>query len=104
MTSKELLQLLPTGKENAISNDKLQKILCTDRRGVSVQIQRARMEGGLILSGNAGYYLPANDEEIREFYNIMHRRCISFLQALKPASDYLKRNDEIIQLCLWEEI
>ena len=102
MTTKELISILPTGKKNGIKNEDLQKILGTDKRGVSLQIQHARNDGALILSGNGGYYLPANDDEIREFYNVMHARCISFLKAIKPAGDYLKKQGEIVQLNLWE--
>lgn len=102
MTTTELLNILPTGKENGIKNEDLQKILNTDKRGVSLQIQRARNDGALILSGNGGYYLPANNEEIQEFYNIMRARCLSLLTAIKPAGDYLKKQGEIKQLNLWE--
>ena len=102
MTTAELLNLLPTGKKNGIKNEDLQKILNTDKRGVSLQIQRARMNGAVICSGNGGYYLPQNDEEIRDFYNDMRARCLSLLTAIKPAGDYLKKQGEIKQLNLWE--
>ena len=102
MTTEELLQILPTGKENGIKNDDLQKILGTDKRGVSLQIQRARMDGAVICSGNNGYFLPADAAEVEEFYNIMHARCISLLSALKPAHDFLKKQGEVSQLSFWE--
>lgn len=102
-TTAELLQILPTGKKNGIKNEDLQKILDTDKRGVSAQIQRARMDGAVICSGNGGYYLPQDDEEIRDFYNDMRSRCLSLLTAIKPAGDYLRNQGEVIQLSLWKE-
>ncbi len=98
MTTEELLELLPIGKENGINNEDLQKILQTDCRGVSHQIQKARLDGALICSGNAGYYLPADGEEVKEFYRIMRARCLSFMAALKPAAKYLKEPQTIEQL------
>ncbi len=98
MTTEELLELLPRGKENGIKSEDLQKILQTDCRGVSHQIQNARLDGALICSGNAGYYLPANREEVKEFYRIMRARCLSFLTALTPAAKYLNEPQTIEQL------
>ena len=98
MTTEELLNMLPKGKENGIKNEDLQRLLKTDCRGVSHQIQKARLNGALICSGNAGYYLPADQEEVKEFYNIMRARCLSLLTALKPAAAYLKNPQGIEQL------
>ena len=87
-------KILPVGKENAISTDELIVLLgFTDARGLQMDIAKARDNGQVILSSTSGgYYLPANDEEVREFIGALQARAIGTFRALKSAREYLKED------------
>ncbi len=66
-----MLELIPTGKENAISRAELVSLTNLKDRVVRLRIEQYRNEGICICSnwqeGNKGYYLPSNDGEQKEF-------------------------------------
>lgn len=82
---------IPEGKQNGISNVRLQKTWNTDRRGVSAIVEGMRNAGMIIASGNTGYYRPADLDELAEFYFIHHARAVSLLKALKTTRAELKK-------------
>ncbi len=81
----ELLEMIPKGKENGISNKDLQKALGVNRRRVCELIAQARKSGAVICSGVSGYYRPADTAELEEFYRINRARAISLLAVLKQS-------------------
>lgn len=87
-------KILPTGKENAISTDELTVLLgFTDTRALQTDISKARADGQIILSSTSGgYYLPANDDEVREFIGALQARAIGTFKAIKSARKYLKED------------
>ncbi|MGN0496200.1 MAG: hypothetical protein ACI4GW_08230 [Lachnospiraceae bacterium] len=87
-------KILPTGKENAISTDELTVLLgFTDARALQTDISKARADGQIILSSTTGgYYLPANDDEVREFIGALQVRAIGTFKAIKSARKYLKED------------
>ena len=87
----DFLQILPTGKQKAISAERLrEKIGATDARQVRLMVSKARLSGQLICSGREGYYLPANDSEVRAFIDRTEQQAISLLSTLKTARNTLK--------------
>lgn len=80
-----LLELLPTGKENAINRVCLGNKLGLTARTTSQLIHDARKNGLLILSTRHGYFLPSNIDETREFYNLRRKQAVSLLAVLKTA-------------------
>lgn len=66
ITNYELI--LPKGKENAISSHELaEKLGFECVRQLQTDVSRSREAGQIILSATTGgYYLPRNDEEIKE--------------------------------------
>ena len=49
------------------------------------------MNGDIILSSkNAGYYQPANDKEVAEFFNTSRAESIGRLSVIKGVRKYLK--------------
>ena len=81
----ELLEMIPKGKENGISNKDLQRALGVNRRRVCELIATARKNGDVICSGITGYYRPADTAELEEFYRVNRARAISLLVVLKPS-------------------
>lgn len=84
------LRDIPTGKANGISRKDLAAKWGTTPREVSATIARLRNAGHIIASSNAGYYIPADDEEHREYYAIQRARALSILQSLKTSRRTLK--------------
>ena len=76
-------EVIGEGKENAVSNNDLQQVMHTTRRGVSTVIHDLRAEG-MIICADQGYYKPKDDEELIQGYDILWKRAVSSLSALKP--------------------
>lgn len=80
-----LLELVPYGKQNAISGQQLAKRLHKNVRGMCSLIHEARVSELLILSGDAGYWRSENLDELKEFYKRMRSQGIGTLAAAKSA-------------------
>lgn len=89
-----LMTDIPTGKENGIKGADLAEAWKTDKRQVSAVIEKLRRAGVLIASGNSGYYMPATDEELEEFYHVNRARALSLLTTLKSTRLELERRKE----------
>lgn len=90
--------LLPVGKENAISTvDLVACIGCSSARELQQYIARERKAGAVICSSTTGgYYLPANREEMKEFYRTLESRAHNTMIALESTKRAL---DE----CKWQQ-
>ena len=97
MRNVKIVDLLPTGKCNAIESQTLADLLgCKSIRELQSLIAAERAAGSVILStcnDGGGYYLPANDQEVREFIRTLEARGKNTLLALKSARTYLRRNN-----------
>lgn len=77
---------LPVGKKNAINAARLrEKIGVKSERELRQCVEAARLSGQLICSGNAGYYIPATREEVREYINRIEAQASSMFAILKTA-------------------
>lgn len=87
--------LLPIGKANAVDSKRLADLLeCKSVRELQALIAEERAAGAVILStcyDGGGYYLPANDQEVREFIRTLEARGKNTLLALKSARAYLRQ-------------
>ena len=81
---KALLELIPKGKENAISRKQLGTLIGETQREVSRTIHNARKAGHIICSSAQGYYKPQTDEELVEGYDKLWGPSISILSSLNP--------------------
>jgi len=90
-----IMDILPTGKENAISTGDLVKVTgCTSSRDLRESIARERNAGAIICSGSGGgYWRPKNRQEIKEFCHNMESRAFNILEAAKSAKEALKVPD-----------
>lgn len=85
-------ELLPTGKENAISSKELAQLAgCTSVRELQQVIAAERDAGAVILSSTkGGYFLPANKQEIKEFCATLTSRGRNAFAALRSARKALR--------------
>ena len=89
----KITDYLPTGKENAIPSKTLAEILGFDTvRERQKAIERERQAGAVILSTcteGGGYFLPANETEIREFIRTLSNRAKNTRRSMESALDAL---------------
>lgn len=99
---EDLKNILPTGKLNAISARDLAVKLGVSDRVLRDIVTAERVKGVVICSSSAGYYLPDNRDEIREFCNFMEKRAkrsssigrsrgTAGIYTLKPGSERRRR-------------
>lgn len=64
-----IVELIPRGKENAITRERLCEITGVSDRTVRGYIHDAREKGEMIISstGSKGYYLPTKRDEVSRF-------------------------------------
>ena len=87
-----IMELLPEGKENAISSEELVGIIkLKSSRELRLKIAKERNAGAIILSTTSGgYYRSTDREEIAEFIRTLEKRAKSTMKVLKSAKRYLK--------------
>lgn len=91
-TGFQILDLLPEGKENAISTVDLVRLAgCKSARDLQERIAYERNHGAVICSGSGrGYWKPKDRQEIQEFVRTMDARALNTLRAAKSARAVLK--------------
>lgn len=73
----KISEILPTGKENAITAKDLSSILGISTREVSRKIEEERRKGTPICAScyqYKGYYLAADDDELQEYCKRLRHR------------------------------
>lgn len=94
-----IFELLDTGEQNARSARELAKVLNTDRRSISILVERERRAGKPICatsdSKTPGYYIPATREDMEHYCRRLQHRageifktraaCLETLDSLPAA-------------------
>lgn len=81
------------GKENAITAWQIAAELDISRRRLTEIVGEERGKGELICSrrtGNGGFYLPANEEEIKEQHDMLEKGFSMRSRAIRPFRAYMK--------------
>lgn len=94
MKSQPLLDLIPTGKENAIHADILALHAGITMRELRHQLELLRRNGEVILSSVNGYYLPSDLSEVTAYRKREERRAKSIFRSLRSARQLEKRLSE----------
>lgn len=87
MVHEILKSMHAVGKGNAVSRKTLAALTGLPDRSVRGEIEKERRRGRLICShmeAGGGYYLPADEMEIREYYNAQTSRISSLILAREP--------------------
>lgn len=92
MRIDEFATLIPVGRENAIRSEDLARLVGVKGvRQLQDMIATARLQGCLICSGcGAGYWRPANREELRSFVRATEARALNTLKACRGAKERLE--------------
>ena len=91
---REIVSLIPEGKENAVSMSRLAYQVNLSKRELRKAIQYAR-EGGEIIAGDeAGYYQPVTPEEYRHCLNRAHAREKTTLDSIKALELHMSEIEE----------
>jgi hypothetical protein len=99
-----IVDLLPRGKENAISTEALlQASGATSVRELRKMVANERKAGEIIASSNSGYFMPADLKEIEEFVRTLDSKARSIMVALQSARKLLKtavdEDQMVLQSC-----
>ena len=93
-TTARIVNLIPKGKDNAISRSWLRYALGTSDRQVRKMIAQAREDGYLIINTGKGYYIPDDVADLIRFYRREKKRAISIFVRLKNTRARLKELGE----------
>ncbi len=88
-----IVELLHTGKENAIlTNDLVAMLGLSSGRELQAIVARERNEGEIICSTTrGGYFKPKDTDELREFVRTLEKRANSTFLALQSARRELEK-------------
>lgn len=86
-----ILSAIGEGQENAVHMSELIRISGMTDRELRKTIEYLRRQGVVIISGNSGYYFPADETELKAFVRQEEHRAKSILVTLRPAKRYLYR-------------
>lgn len=91
-----LTDFLSVGADNAITTKQLARLLGLNERDITSMIHALRKKGVLICSDTIhGFWLPADDEDIKSFVRQMNGRIKDMQKAMKPAIEYLNGGGDI---------
>ena len=88
-------ELLNKGHENKVTKTNLLSVLGMSERELVKQIHNERKAGALILStttDGGGYFLPANDAELKAYIKSMENRAANTFVAIRSARAALKED------------
>lgn len=90
---------LPHGRHNAVSADYLCSLYgFRSKRELRQQVQRERMEGALIASGDTGYYIPESRAELACYIHRYDEMAKSLFAMLKYARATLRQAENQTEL------
>ncbi|MFT3952100.1 MAG: HTH domain-containing protein [Oscillospiraceae bacterium] len=90
-----IIEYIPTGAENAVTQAELAAALHVDKRTVRQLIYTARQNGAVICStpnnSDGGYYLPISPAEALPYVRFQQSRIKSAQSALGSAERYINK-------------
>ena len=98
-----IVQSIPVGKENALHLNVIAAEWNVSQTAAKAMIRQARMQGAKVCSSKSGYWIAANDEDIRAFlesHRIHALSCFKTEKALRHNLNEIKgqmylNNDQI---------
>lgn len=77
MDYKELLSIIPVGKENCITQKQLANTLNCSTSAAKLLVKIAREHHVAILSGNDGYWISTSKQDTKKFCNELRKKASS---------------------------
>lgn len=94
-----ITELLNTGAENAKTGRELATLLGCDIRCIAQAVERERRAGSAICASQVrpqGYFLAANDEELRAYCGALYRRAGELHKTRRALVRILEKNEHAI--------
>lgn len=93
---ERLYNIIPYGKDQAISRERLVQLLGKDDRKVRSDIKELRMQGFIICSDtkHKGYWKPTKRSEVEDFIMQMESYGKQCFNASKSAREYMKNHED----------
>lgn len=103
--SIRLVDLLPTGRENAVTGRELASLLDLDGREISRTIERLRADGVPVCatcdSSRPGYYLAEGSEDLERYIASLDRRLRAIRLTREALAETLARQTGQTQIWGW---
>ncbi len=88
----DVIELIPYGRKNAVSQGDLATLCSTDKRTIRKAVECARRQGVPICSDNSGYYFPEDAEEARHYVQMQKHRIRTAAIVLQPVEKYIREH------------
>lgn len=95
-------EILPAGRENALSGRTLATMFNCDIRAITVQIEKERREGQPICAAsgdNPGYYLAADPDELKNYCDRLKGRAVELFKTRQALIKVLRQIQEKQEGC-----
>ena len=92
-------EILPAGRENALTGRELATMFNCDIRVITQQIEKERREGHPICAAsgeNPGYFLPADDEELAAYCKRLKKRAVELFKTRQALIKVLRQRQEAL--------
>ena len=89
-----ILSAIGEGQKNAVHLSELIRISGMTDRELRKTIEYLRRQGVVIISGNSGYYFPADEAELSEYVRKEEHRARSVFYTLHHARKLLRKMKE----------
>ena len=90
----DILAAIGDGAENARHKSELIRLTGMKDRELRKTIEFLRRQGIVIISGNSGYYFPADEAELSEYVRKEEHRARSVFYTLHHARELLRKMKE----------
>lgn len=94
-----IYEILPAGRENALTGRTLANMFNCDIRIITAQIEKERREGHPICAASgdpAGYFLPADDAELQEYCDLLKGRALELFKTRQALIRTLRKRQEAL--------
>ena len=99
---RQLLDLIPVGRENAIPIRDLASVMNLEPRQLYRQIEYARISGNIIAGTGDGLFVPDNWFDVEEYVNRSQARIMTSIETLNPSYKLL-RNEKLLLVHIKED-
>lgn len=92
-------EILPAGKENALSGRTLAIMFDCDIRAITAQIEKERRDGHPICAATGakpGYFLPADDAELSHYCDLLKSRATALFKTRQALIKVLRKRQEAL--------
>ena len=93
---ERLSNLIPYGKDKAVSRERLASLMGMNDRTVRNNIKNLRLSGEIICSDTShrGYWKPTKRSEVEEFIEQMNSYGKQCFNAAKTAREYMENHED----------